>query len=280
MTDRTVHLAGVTIASLCESVDARLLLCGSEPATDEDVAEAALDLALGRADPDVAARADALRASSAVRLPAGFGELLPHVGLDPVGMHALMLLIPHHMVMVVEGDGEDETTLASIGIHAQDMTSINLAADDASLHLHWREDDLMMRALPETIAALLVGRRLADLISHPALDPLDLTITGVEDCWEDERFVFIETSMHAERTREMEEVHSRVEAALSRLVAGRDDVEGIEVSMLAGFEEACILVGLAGKPIAVNPEIVRNHDDDALERLLAPWMDAWKAQAR
>lgn len=289
MDDRRIRLSDNTISALCGSGVARHVLHPLEgdatPLDDIDtsvLASNAEALLTGRAPVAMRRIGRALLNASPRRLPPGFPELLTHAGIDPKGMLILALIIPNDVVTAVRGLEDDAVDVAQLGFHGRDFTWIALApGDHETAGVSWREDHLMIPRLPESVAATLVGMPLSTIIEHPALDPLGITITAAWDCFDDERYIEVTTSLHSAREADLAITHARVVEAFGRIAATDTGLDGVEVDMLAGGTLAYIMEGhvarFGGLPkIGINTELVRLHDDAALEKLLREQIIEWK----
>ncbi len=81
---------------------------------------------------------------------------------------------------LVAADGSAELWLSVV---RQNDGDLHLDATCATLApgCRWHRGTLLVEGLPETLVPALAGRPLADLVRHPVIDPLDLTIMGVVD---------------------------------------------------------------------------------------------------
>lgn len=140
-------------------------------------------------------RATALIQEKGAALPFGFAETLAHHGIDGVALLALTLVSKTRRISVIDADAGDDRHLAHMALMRTDVATVRLGD-----HVTWRETDLLMPAIPETMRATLVGRPLSTLVSHPALDGLDLTIARIDDCPEDRELMEVVTDAHVEQS--------------------------------------------------------------------------------
>ena len=97
-------------------------------------------------------------------------HLLRHMGADPLAAAALCHAAKGLDVVDIH-EGEKIAALMS-------STPVHIVYADP---LRWESvpGSLIVPSLPETVMATLAGRRLAGVLSHPALDGLDIDITEV-----------------------------------------------------------------------------------------------------
>lgn len=155
---------------------------------DDEIAAAAETLMahLGGAPSDVAARMERhLFDDPCNTTHQGFGtvdrldvigaRLMAHVGIDPLVLTWISNVTRSHCTLFDRADnhaaevgtqaigGESETSVGLDGSTVWDCTGC-----------------ILVRSLPETVMASAAGRPLVDILSHPVLDPLALTMTGTE----------------------------------------------------------------------------------------------------
>jgi hypothetical protein len=109
------------------------------------------------------------------RLDAIGARLMAHVGIDPLVLTWISNVTRSHCPMSDRGDGQ----VAEVGTRAiGEDSETSVALDDDSL---WDcTGGVFVRSMPETVMVSAIGRPLADVLSHPVLDPLGMTISGIE----------------------------------------------------------------------------------------------------
>lgn len=273
--DRTYRLDDETVDALCASAEARTLL---HPAGDVDTAvlrRGADALITGRGDGEILRRLDALIEGTPRLLPPGFPDLLIHMGIDPRAVLGLVLAIPESAIVILD----DDLPVVRIDFTQSDMTWIRLSAHPGNpdhMGASWRDTELLIPAIPETVVATLSGRPLEDVVDHPALRPLGLTVVGVRTLWDDDSYMEVETSLHAARQEDEDVVTARVRAMLAEVTAGMDDVGAIKFRPISGTDATAVLHGMGPAQIGVNPELVRLHGDEDLRNLLLRLIDEWR----
>jgi hypothetical protein len=276
--DKRIRLSDDTVSALCGSAQARALL---HPEADVDTAvlrREADALVTGSASVDLARRTAALVEASPRLLPPGFDLILPHLGIDAKGMLALAITIPEDLVTVVDPDDQ----VAQLHYAQSDMAWICLSRDPATARMTvgWRDTELVIPAVPQTVAALLKGRPLETVIDHPALRGLGVTIAEVRQMWEDDSYMEIVTSLHADRQRDDDAVTARARASLARVTQGVDDVDDLVLRPIYGNDLTGVLHGMGPAQIGINPELARLHSDRDLDRVMADLVEEWKRDGK
>jgi len=191
-----------TIAIDIDDNTARQMLARTDPACrnllnlglrDSAVARHAIgELLAGRIDDAQRRRVRDVIAASDLRLPGGMDVMLAHHGVDPdcalaLGIAAGPLMLSLHK----HSDTRDYGIVGNIALEINDMTWIRMGEG-----VTWRDEHILAPRLPDVAAAALVGGPLRRVLSHPALDHLDVTIVDVVDCWEWPTYMGLVTSLH------------------------------------------------------------------------------------
>lgn len=197
---RDIRLAGDGLDNIRSSAAARRLL-QEGGWTGEALEIGACTLLTGHYDDAMRERLRSVAAEMGEDLPPGFDVALAYYGIDHVAMLALSQLATRNMLGVRRADDE-VNWISHVGLQQQDHTWVELVPSPApgiTSGITLRESYILMPRVPETIAALLPGRPLSDLIDHPALASLTLTIVAIEDCWENDSLMEVVTSIHKRR---------------------------------------------------------------------------------
>lgn len=235
-------------------------------------------LLAGTCDADMRERAEAVAARRL--MPPGMAEILPGIGINPVGMMALALLKPQEACEVHLGGRR----VAYLDFDNHDMFLIVLGHAPGGMEIQWREDRILMPAVPDTVMGALAGRPLADVLSHPILDPLGLTIEEVHLCWEDDRLMEVRTSLHAADGQSVEMFLARVAAIVARLRDLGIDVEGLETMAIAGTDPVVVMPAQkhARVPtpvsLGLNHELLGRMSDGDLQHVVMKALPEWRAQ--
>lgn len=229
---------------------------------------------------DAATRERAETVASGRIMPPGMAEILPGMGIDPVGMMALALLKPQEPCEVHLGGRR----VAYLDFANHDMFLISLGHASGGMEIQWREDRILMPTVPDTVMGALAGRPLADVLSHPILDPLRLSIEEVHACWEDDRLMDVETSLHGADHRSVEMFLARVAAIVARLRDLGIDVEGLETVTIGGNDAVAIMPaqkhGRMPRPVTLglNHDLLGRMSDGDLQHVVMKALPEWRAQ--
>lgn len=228
---------------------------------------------------DAATKARAEMAAAKRLMPPGMAEILPHLGIDPVGMMALALANETHLLSV-HMDGQ---SIAWLDFDSHDMFAI-LLGDAQNLAIHWCEDHVLMPTIPDTVMTALVGRPLADVLSHPILDPFALTIVEARSCWDDDRFMEIRTSLHAAGDLTGDMLLARARAVADRFRDLGLDVEGLDFCLIGGVDPFLVMPAQRHleEPhptrIAINPDLVGRLPSGDLQQRILGLLPEWRDQ--
>jgi len=150
------------------------------------------ELLAGRIDDAQRRRVHDVIAASALRLPGGMDIMLAHLGVDPDCALALCIAAGPLMVSLHKHSAvRDYGVVGNIALETRDMTWVRMGDG-----VTWRDEHILAPRLPDVAAVALVGSPLRRVLSHPALDPLDVTIVDVADCWESPTYMGLVTSLH------------------------------------------------------------------------------------
>lgn len=102
-------------------------------------------------------------------------RLMAHVGIDPLVLTWISTVTRSHCPLFDRDDDQAaEVGTRTIGVDSE--TSVAIGARTV-----WDcTGRIIVKGLPDTVLATAPGRRLSHVLSHPLLDPLEITITGVD----------------------------------------------------------------------------------------------------
>lgn len=151
---------------------------GVDQSTEGDREDFVIELAgdaLGGGQPGVVAHVT--RTSTSGRMDPVTAALLTHMGIVPgVAMVLRDTALEQNVALdIVDADDEDHTSRA-IAHHESWELALDLARGT-----HWSsEGTLNVDPMPETLATAAAGRPLREIVSHPALDGMDLAVERIE----------------------------------------------------------------------------------------------------
>lgn len=188
--DGPLHVSAEGAVALSGSMRGRHLLGMERP---DSALAIRLAAAVLRGEADEATRDRAARVATPFDkgLPPVFDTLLTHLGIDPAGALALSLAATDGSIGIYRTFDDGIRRVCNIGLAMHDHTWVRLGEG-----ITWRETEILMPRLPETIVATLPGRRLREVLSHPVLDTLDAQIVAVMPSWSDKGEIEIVTSLH------------------------------------------------------------------------------------
>lgn len=127
-------------------------------------------------------------------LPPMFREMIESLGINPDACIALSLISDTGLSILKDIKGGSAEQILNINLRSQDMTWVTLGDERSS----WRDDCILINDIPESYKTTLIGKPLRHLLSHPILDDKDITISAINDCWEDSDMVEVKTNLHAQ----------------------------------------------------------------------------------
>jgi hypothetical protein len=173
----TLHLAEQTLRMLRSRNETEMRNGGLLGMGRDDVPDMLAHAAVGRRQAVLDAPIAALVDTHALRIDRPSFLILRGMGLDPVALACVATMAPEVVVIDDERPVFEE---ANVMVKMSTDRCVVVLSHEQGVSWIGHRGHMMIPAVPETVRARLRGRRLADVVGHPATRDLDLGIIGVD----------------------------------------------------------------------------------------------------